>query len=138
MYKYQFFFVLGFKELFIFYHIHNQMFNFFKDLLTPEQQSQLSSNNKIIVNDYSYDISSEQLINDIQKNFVESILKNSKANQNVETNYKVSFIINDIKSMEVSIFNREYIIELLESINKFKDSSIDKNLSDVINRLTRL
>ena len=114
------------------------MFNFFKDLLTPEQQSQLSSNNKIIVNDYSYDISSEQLINDIQKNFVESILKNSKANQNVETNYKVSFIINDTKSMEVSLFNREYIIELLESINKFKDNSIDKNLSDVINRLTRL
>jgi len=129
---------LGFKELFIFDPIHNQMFNFFKDLLTPEQQSQLSSNNKIIVNDYSYDISSEQLINDIQKNFIESILKNSKANQNVETNYKVSFIINDTKSMEVSIFNREYIIELLESINKFKDSSIDKNLSDVINRLTRL
>jgi hypothetical protein len=129
---------LGFKELFIFDPIHNQMFNFFKDLLTPEQQSQLSSNNKIIVNDYSYDISSEQLINDIQKNFVESILKNSKVNQNVETNYKVSFIINDTKSMEVSIFNREYIIELLESINKFKDSSIDKNLSDVINRLTRL
>jgi len=129
---------LGFKELFIFDPIHNQMFNFFKDLLTPEQQSQLSSNNKIIVNDYSYDISSEQLINDIQKNFVESILKNSKANQNVETNYKVSFIINDTKSMEVSLFNREYIIELLESINKFKDNSIDKNLSDVINRLTRL
>ena len=114
------------------------MLNFFKDLLTPDQQSQLSSNNKIIVNDYSYDISSEQLINDIQKNFVESILQNSKANQNVETNYKVSFIINNIKNMEISIFNREYIIDLLESINKFNNNTIDKNLSDVIDRLTRL
>jgi hypothetical protein len=114
------------------------MFNIFKDLLTPEQQSHLSSNHKIIVNDYSYDISSEQLINDIQKNFVESILKNSKAHQNVETNYKVSFIINDTKSMEVSLFNREYIIELLESINKFNNNTIDKSLSEVINRLTRI
>ena len=99
------------------------MFKFFMSLMTPDQQEVLKSTHCITVNDYSYEIESLESLMNLQKDFLQSILQNSKSNTKQDINYKVSFIIDNKVNLEVSIFNREYIVDLLENINKFNQLS---------------
>ena len=95
------------------------MFKFFMSLMTPDQQAVLRSTHRITVNEYSYEIESLNTLMNLQKEFMQSILQNSKSSSKPDINYKVSFIIDNKVNLEVSIFNREYIVDLLENINKF-------------------
>lgn len=105
------------------------MFKFFMSLMTPDQQEVLKSTQHITVNDYSYEIESLDSLMNLQKDFMQSILQNSKSSSKPDINYKVSFIVDNKVNLEVSIFNREYIVDLLENINKFNQLAKLANLS---------
>jgi len=105
------------------------MFKFFMSLMTPDQQAILKSTHRITVNDYSYEIESLDSLMNLQKDFMQSILQNSKSSSKPDINYKVSFIVDNKVNLEVSIFNREYIVDLLENINKFNQLTKLANIS---------
>lgn len=105
------------------------MFKFFMSLMTPDQQEVLKSTHRITVNEYSYEIESLNSLMNLQKEFMQSILQNSKSNVKPDINYKVSFIIDNKINLEVSIFNREYVVDLLENINKFNQLAKLEKLS---------
>jgi hypothetical protein len=90
-------------------------------LMTPDQQEVLKSTHRITINDYSYEIDSLDSLMNLQQEFMQSILQNSKSNTSTtpDINYKIEFIIDTKVNLAVSIFNREYIVDLLENINKF-------------------
>ena len=63
-----------------------------------------------------------------------NVLKKKRANKSslpffFKSSYKVSFIIDNKINLEVSIFNREYIVDLLENINKFNQLAKLEKLS---------
>jgi hypothetical protein len=72
---------------------------------------------KITINDAIYDIDSLDSFNNIKKNIFENISKGKHLNDNLTTKYIVTFYMNNLKDMEFYIYNREYIVDLIEDIN---------------------
>jgi len=105
------------------------MFKYFMPLMSQNQQTILKTNHYISINEYKYEIDSLETINDLKQEFLQSIINNNKLNKEENLNYIVSFIIDNKVNISISIFNRDYIIELLESINKFKNLSRFDKLS---------
>jgi len=82
-----------------------------------------SENNlQIIINDSKYCIGSIETYNIVKKNIFENIsrrknMHNKYQTDNFTTKYIVSFYNNNIKDLEIYIYNREYIVDLIEDIN---------------------
>ena len=75
------------------------------------------NNLKITINESIYKIDSLEAFNNIKKNIFENISKGKHLNDNFTTKYIVTFFMNDLKDMEFYIYNREYIVDLIEDIN---------------------
>ena len=105
------------------------MLKFFNALFTPDQQKILNDKYIISINEYIYDIPSFEIYSQLQKDFTEIVLLNKFKNNNQTENhsdrssddevpkYKVSFKNNEKLDISISVINREYIVQLLESIN---------------------
>ena len=82
-----------------------------------------SENNlQIIINDSKYCIGSFEAYNIVKKNIFENISRRKNMldkyqTDNFTTKYIVSFYNNNIKDLEIYIYNREYIVDLIEDIN---------------------
>ena len=82
-----------------------------------------SENNlRIIINESTYCIGSFEAYNIVKKNIFENISRRKNMhdkyqNDNFTTKYTVSFYNNNIKDLEIYIYNREYIVDLIEDIN---------------------
>jgi hypothetical protein len=74
-------------------------------------------NLQISINDSIYKIETLDAFNNIKKNIFENISKGKHLNDNLTTKYIVTFFINNLKDMEFYIYNREYIVDLIEDIN---------------------
>ena len=74
-------------------------------------------NLKIAINDSLYNIESIDSFNTIKKNMFENISKGKHLSDNTTTKYTVTFYINHLKDLEFYIYNREYIVDLIEDIN---------------------
>lgn len=95
------------------------MFSFFSKLLSQEQQDVLNDVFVIQVNDYSYDIPDEQSFNELKETFMGFVLENKLLDvKPSDIKYNVTFLNNNNKKLVVSVSKREYIIQLLELINK--------------------
>jgi hypothetical protein len=75
------------------------------------------SNLIISINDTNHKIETLDAFNNIKKNIFENISKGKHLNDNLTTKYIVTFYINNLKDMEFYIYNREYIVDLIEDIN---------------------
>ena len=77
---------------------------------------------QIIINDSTYCIGSFEAYNIVKKNIFENISRRKNMHDkyqtdNFTTKYIVSFYNNNIKDLEIYIYNREYIVDLIEDIN---------------------
>jgi hypothetical protein len=72
---------------------------------------------KIIINDSLYNIGSLEAFNNIKKNIFENLTKNKHLNHNTSLKYSIIFYIDNLKDLEIFIYNREYIVDLIEDIN---------------------
>jgi hypothetical protein len=72
---------------------------------------------KIIINDSLYNIGSLEAFNNIKKNIFENLTKNKHLNDNTSLKYTIIFYIDNLKDLEIFIYNREYIVDLIEDIN---------------------
>jgi len=77
---------------------------------------------KIAINDSTYIIETIDAFNTIKKNIFENISRRKSMNDkyhtdNYTTKYTVSFYNNNIKELEIYIYNREYVVDLIEDIN---------------------
>jgi hypothetical protein len=72
---------------------------------------------KITINDSIYNIGSFEGFNNIKKNIFESLSKNKHLNDNISLKYSIIFYTDNIKDLEMFIYNREYIVDLIEDIN---------------------
>jgi hypothetical protein len=71
----------------------------------------------ITINDTIYNIISLEAFNNIKKNIFESLTKNKHLNDNTSLKYSIIFYTDNIKDLEIFIYNREYIVDLIEDIN---------------------
>jgi hypothetical protein len=95
------------------------MFSFFSKLLSPEQQTIITDKFIIQINDYKYDINDEESFDLLKNSFMKIVFENNLEKVESSNNkYTISFINNNNKKLLVSVFKREYVIELLECINK--------------------
>jgi hypothetical protein len=77
---------------------------------------------KITINDSTYPIETIEGFNTIKKNIFENIVSKKNMNDKYQTNnyttkYTVSFYNNNLKELEIYLYNREYIVDLIEDIN---------------------
>ena len=95
------------------------MFSFFSKLFTVEQQELLNDKFIIKVNDYTYDIPNEKSFNSLKDTFTSYVFSNQLENANSsDIKYTITFINNDNQKLLISVTKREYIVELLDLINK--------------------
>ena len=71
----------------------------------------------ITINDSIYNIISLEAFNNIKKNIFENLTKNKHLNDNTSLKYSIIFYIDNLKDLEIFIYNREYIVDLIEDIN---------------------
>jgi hypothetical protein len=94
------------------------MFSYFSKFFSPEEQKILSDKYIIHINEYTYDIPSEENFKELLNNFMVHILNNKYGNTSDNLNkYTINFINNEKSELIASTINREYVVELLESIN---------------------
>jgi hypothetical protein len=74
-------------------------------------------NLRIAINDSIHNIESIDSFNSIKKNMFENISKGKHLSDNTTIKYTVTFYINNLKDLEFYIYNREYIVDLIEDIN---------------------
>jgi len=94
------------------------MFSYFSKFLSPEEQKILSDKYIIHINEYTYDIPSEEKYKELLNDFMVHIFNNKYGNTSDNLNkYTINFINNEKSELIASTINREYVVELLESIN---------------------
>jgi len=95
------------------------MFSFFSKLFTVEQQEILNDKFIIKVNDYTYDIPNEESFNSLKDTFTSYVFSNQLDDaKSTDIKYTITFINNNNQKLLISVTKREYIIELLDLINK--------------------
>jgi len=95
------------------------MFSFFSKLFTAEQQEILNDKFIIKVNDYTYDIPNEESFNSLKDTFTGYVFSNQLDDTKPsDIKYTITFINNNNQKLLISVTKREYIIELLDLINK--------------------
>jgi hypothetical protein len=105
------------------------MFSHFSKYLSNKEQEILNDKFIIQINEYSYDIPTEIEYKDLQSKFITYVINNKLENKEPSYNkYDVKFNNNNKIEFIISVFKREYIIELLDNINK---NSINLNLSSL-------
>ena len=94
------------------------MFSHFSKLFNTKEKQILSDKYIIHINEYTYDIPSEETYKDLLNEFMVQMIKNKHSFVSSNTNkYTINFVNNQKSELIASTVNREYIVELLENIN---------------------
>jgi len=105
------------------------MFSHFSKYLSNKEQEILNDKYIIQINEYSYDIPTESEYKNLQNKFITYVINNKLENIEPSFNkYDIKFNNNNKTEFIISVFKREYIIELLDNINK---NSINLNISSL-------
>lgn len=106
------------------------MFSYFSKNFNAKEQEILNDKFLIHINDYTYDIPSEETYKSLLNACITHVFNNKYINESSNLNkYTINFVNNQKSEMVISVINREYIVELLENINNVKLNNTLSELS---------
>ena len=109
------------------------MFSYFTKFFNEKEKQILNDTFLIRINDYTYDIPSEETYKSLLNTCLTHVLKNKFINESSNlSKYTINFINNQKSEMVINVINREYITELLENINNIKLSELNISKSKLI------
>ena len=93
------------------------MFSYFTNLYNAKEKAILSDKYIIHINEYTYDIPSEEIYKQLLNDFMVKIIKNKNDNVSNTFKYTINFINDQKSELIATTVNRDYIVELLDNIN---------------------